>query len=73
MSYADLMEQVVQLPVNEKLNLLEVLTRSLREQLAPTDTRTRELKIEAAKRLRGIAKSEGKMPRDEELKEDYIN
>jgi hypothetical protein len=61
MSYADLMEQVVQLPINEKLNLLEVLTRSIKEQVATSNIE----EIEERRRKRREAAIE--------LREYYLN
>jgi hypothetical protein len=86
MTRQQFIEEIKQLSVTERIALLEAITRSLREDLeagqsaasisAPnnsgiSDERAR--KIAAVRRLRGIAKSGGTSPSDEELKEDYVN
>jgi ribosomal protein L7/L12 len=43
------------------------------DNASATSESTRERKIAAVRRLRGIAKFEGEPPSDEELKEDYVN
>jgi|GEM_PF-723223 len=88
MTRQQFIEEIKRLSVAERIALIEAITRSLREDLeaeqsaasisAPsnseiTDERERERRIAAVRRLRGIAKSEGEPPSDEELKEDYVN
>jgi archaellum biogenesis ATPase FlaH len=88
MTRRQFIEEIKQLSVTERIALIEAITRSLREDLETgqsatskpaasnseiTDDGERERKIAAVRRLRGIAKSEGAPPSDEELKEDYVN
>jgi archaellum biogenesis ATPase FlaH len=88
MTRRQIIEEIKQLSVTERIALIEAITRSLREDLetgqsaasisAASNTETaddgeRERKIAAVRRLRGVAKSEGEQPSDEELKEDYVN
>ena len=68
MTYQELAAEIVRLPVSERLALLELVTRSLREDLAPPPG-ARSL----AARLRGIAKSDGPPPTETELREDYTS
>jgi archaellum biogenesis ATPase FlaH len=88
MTRQQFIEEIKQLSVAERIALIEAITRSLREDLEIeqsansisatsnseiADDSERERKIAAVRRLRGIAKSEGEPPSDEELKEDYVN
>jgi hypothetical protein len=66
LSYTDLLAEIKLLPTDEKFLLLEAITKFLREETTAKNT-------DWVKRLHGIAKPEGRMPTDEELKEDYIN
>ena len=88
MTRQQFIEEIKQLSIAERIALIEAITHSLREDLATrqetasisvtdnasaTSESPRERKIAAVRRLRGIAKSEGEPPSDEELKEDYVN
>lgn len=66
MTYQELAAEIVRLPIYERLRLLELVSRSLREDLNP-QTSTRSL----AARLRGIARPDGAAPTDTGLEEDY--
>ena len=66
MTRQQLLNEIERLPLAERVRLLEVITRSVREELQP-----RARKEGAVSRLRGIAKSDGPPPSDEELREDY--
>lgn len=66
MTQKQLLEEIRQLPLEEKMELLEAISRSVREELRP-----RARKESAVRRLRGIAKPDGPPPSDEEIKEDY--
>jgi hypothetical protein len=68
MSYQDLLTEIKLLPTDEKILLLEAIARFLREETIKTPEMT-----DWVKGLHGIAKPEGRMPTDEELKEDYIS
>jgi hypothetical protein len=66
MTQKQLIEEIKQLPLEERMALLEAISRSVREELRPQQQRE-----SAARRLRGIAKPDGPLPSDEEIKEDY--
>lgn len=68
MTYQKLVTEIQRLSVSEQLALLEVLTRSLRNELQP-----RAGSISSAKRVRGMLKPDGPLPSDDELKNDYTN
>ena len=88
MTRQQFIEEIKQLSLEDRIALIEAITSSLREDLAAgqgadaphstsnsevTDDGERAGKIAAVRRLRGIGKSEGEPPSDEELKEDYGN
>lgn len=73
---AELIEQIIHLPIAERVEIIEKISRSVREDLRenefektlPAERRTAYL------RLRGIAAVEGKTPpTDEEAREDFRN
>lgn len=63
MTHKQLIEEIRQLPIEQRKELLEVLSRSLQ---SPED------RVGIVERLRGIAKTDGPAPTDDDLKEDYI-
>ncbi len=67
MTRRELLSEIGRLPLAERVELLEAISRSVREELEPRAPRRG-----VATRLRGIAKPDGPLPSDEELKEDYI-
>ena len=67
MTQAELIKEIKQLPVDRQREILDVITRDLREQTQPPEDRS-----SIVSRLRGIAKPDGPIPSDEDLKEDYI-
>jgi hypothetical protein len=67
MTQEELIKEIVQLPVAEREAMVEEIRRSIREDLQPVETR-----VSIVDQLYGIAKPDGPMPSDEELKEDYI-
>ena len=67
MTNEQLINEIRQLPIEQRMELLEVISRSVREDIVP-----RLRRESAVSRLRGIAKPEGPPPSDEEIKEDYI-
>ena len=87
MTQQQFIEEIKQLSVKDRIALIEVIFRSVREELEPggsaseLDERhsafdeldTRERKISATQRLHGIIKPDSVPPTDEELKEDYTN
>jgi len=62
MSTQELIIQIQELPLEERLTLMEAITRSVHEELRPR----RRVPVEE---IRGIAKPDGPMPTDEELKD----
>lgn len=67
MTHVQLIEEIKQLPIEQRKELLEAISRSLQEE-----TPSREDRIGIVERLRGIAKTDGPAPTDDDLKEDYI-
>jgi hypothetical protein len=68
-----LVDRVTQLPAQARLELIELLTRSLREELVPPPTIATEDAVDTVNRLFGILRTGDPPPTDEELKEDYTN
>ena len=71
----ELIEQIIHLPIAERVEIIERISRSVREDLREKSEKS-DLKerMQAVNRLRGIAAVKGKTPpTDEEIKEDYTN
>ncbi|HWS90585.1 MAG TPA: hypothetical protein VN282_26695 [Pyrinomonadaceae bacterium] len=68
MTRQQLLSEIERLPLAERVELLEAITRSVRDELRP---RARTPGVVG--RLRGIARPEGVTPSGGELKEDYVN
>ena len=66
MTYQELAAEIVRLPIHKRLALLELVSRSLRE-----DLRSRTPTKPLAARLRGIARPDGPMPGDGEIEDEY--
>lgn len=64
MTYQELAVQVRRLPLRERLDLLDVLTRSLRNDLPVTHTES------VLAQIRGIGKPAGVPPSDAEVEAD---
>ena len=88
MTRQQFLEEIKQLSIAERIALIEAIFRSLREELemssgdpalsggeTPEDNiqEERERRMAAVRRLRGILKTSGNPPSDEELKDDYTN
>lgn len=72
----EIIEKIIHLPIAERIEIIERISRSLREDLQENDADETLLdKRKAAyHRLRGIAAVEGKTPpTDEEIRVDYMN
>ena len=76
----ELIEQIIHLPIAERVEIIERVSRSVREDLQEDGKKQSEKelsikeRIAAVNRLRGIAAVEGKTPpTDEQVKEDYAN
>ena len=67
MTQEELIKEIKQLPVKERIAVRDAISQSLQEETLPRDAR-----VSILDRLYGIAKPDGPMPSDEELKEDYI-
>jgi hypothetical protein len=66
MTHEQLIQEIRQLPLEERMEILEAISRSVREE-----RQRRERRGSAVSRLRGIAKPDGPPPSDEEIEEDY--
>ncbi len=69
----ELIERVTRLPVSQRLELIELLTHSLREDLVPQPTIATEDAVDTVNRLFGILRTDDPPPTNEEIKEDYTN
>ncbi len=79
----EIIEQIIHLPIYERIEIIEKLSRSVREEMRENGAESsiaeeKELSIEERKAivdsLRGIAAVEGKTPpTDEEIRADYTN
>ncbi len=66
MTYQELLTEISQLPLDERLALLEALTHSLRAELRPPARAG-----SSVQRVRGLLKPAGPAPTDAEIQEDY--
>ncbi len=67
MTYEQVVAEVMRLPAQERLRLLEMIAASLQtERPGPLPRGV------PASQVEGILKPDGPMPTDEELKDDYI-
>ena len=74
----EIIERIIHLPIAERVEIIEQISRSVREDLREKDAEKEELSIEERKAivdsLYGIAAVEGKTPpTDEEIRKDYTN
>jgi hypothetical protein len=71
----ELIEQIIHLPIAERVEIIERISRSVREDLREKGEKINlEERKKAVNRLRGIAAVESKVPpTDEEIREDYTN
>ena len=78
----EIIEQIIHLPIYERIEIIEEISRSVREDMREkaenSSEEEKELTIEERKAivesLYGIAAVEGKTPpTDEEIREDYTN
>ena len=68
MTYQNLISEIKKLSLNERLLLLEVLTRSIRGELVPPKPRS-----SSVNRVRGMIKPTGPLPSGDELKDAYTH
>lgn len=66
MTPEQLIDEIRRLPIERRVELLELISRSVREEIQPRGEHT-----SFVERLRGIAKFDGEPPTDAEIKEDY--
>jgi hypothetical protein len=72
----ELIEKIIHLPVAERIEIIERISRSLREDLREGNSNqiSHEERKKAVDNLRGIAALKDKpAPSDKEIKEDYTN
>jgi hypothetical protein len=67
MTHEELIKEIKQLPVEERIAVIDEISQSVQEE-----TQSREARVPIVDKLYGIAKPDTSMPSDEELKEDYI-
>lgn len=68
MTYREIVAEIKQLPIDERLLLLEELIRSLRIDVAAA---MKQQKGRAPRLWRGMLKPSGPMPADQEFKDAY--
>ncbi len=72
----ELIEQIIHLPIAERVEIIERISRSVREDLRENNSEIAAFdeRNAAYQRLRGIASVEGKtLPNDEETRADFMN
>jgi hypothetical protein len=79
MTHEELIQEINQLPRDERKALGEAILLSIQDEQLASDSGagkqsevSREEKLAAFHRLRGMLKTYGPPPTDEELKDDYI-
>ena len=78
MTREEIIQEINQLPPNERKAIAETVLRGVQEEVAIDSGRLaqsqvgREEKVAAFHRLRGMLQTEGPPPTDEELKDDYV-
>jgi hypothetical protein len=81
MTQEEIITTIRQLPLEERVQLLEEISRSVQEELGsvivkenqPRSSADREHRLAAFERLQGMLKADGSPPTDQELKDDYLN
>lgn len=68
MTYQEIAAQIRRLPLQERLELLGVLTHSLKDEFEWSAPRSSSLE-----RIRGIARPNGETPTDSEISEGYTD
>ncbi len=77
MMQTELIEQIIHLPIPERVEIIERISRSVREDLKESESKDTKFAVrsEAIKRLRGIAKTDNPpMTKEDDRKiiEDYL-
>lgn len=71
MTFTQIVTEIERLSLEERLKLMEALTRSFQADLRP---RRKTRKGSALERVRGVLHPvDGRIPTDQEWKDDYIN
>ncbi|MCC6299760.1 MAG: hypothetical protein IT314_10710 [Anaerolineales bacterium] len=71
MTFSQLLTEIDRLSVDERIRLMEALTRSLQVELRPTRRKKRGSSLQ---RVMGVLRVKGgKVPSDNELREQYVN
>jgi hypothetical protein len=73
MTYSEMVRLIPRLSIVERLQLLELLSHSVRVELEQPANTTIAERMEIFERLAGALKTDEPPPSDEELKEDYVN
>ena len=81
MTQEEIIKTIRQLPLNERVELLEEISRSVSEELGsagttkkePDRSTEREQKLAAFHRLQGMLRTSEPPPTDQELNDDYVN
>ncbi len=71
----ELIEQIIQLPIAERVEIIEKISRSLRKDLRENNIEKPSLEERKAaiERLRGMAETENPPMAKEEVREEYYN
>lgn len=71
----ELIEQIIHLPIAERVEIIERISRSVREDLRADEVKESSLERRkaAVERLRGVAKMENLPMTKEEIREDYYS
>lgn len=73
---SELVEKIVHLPISERIEIIEQISRSVREDLRKSESKNSspDERKEAYIQLRGIAARKDNLPpSDKEIKEDYAD
>ena len=66
-TYQDIVKTIQELPLTERLSLLEMLAQSLQAEI-----RSKLARQSSLARVRGMLKVDGPLPSDQDLEEEYI-
>lgn len=74
MTHEELIREIMQLPLEQRMELLQALSRSVQEEMyGPRQKASEEDGVSLSQRLYGILKFDGGPPTDEELKDHYAD
>lgn len=71
----EIIEKIIHLPIAERIEIIERISRSVKEDLRENDAEKHSLaeRKAAVERLRGVARTENPPMTKEEVREDYYN